>query len=112
VQAAHTIELVLSWAVTTTLLFVVVVTDERRLPPERLARAWPATSRDAAIVAFGILALPIHFMRTRGHFGGLRGVLGILKGLVMGVAGVAIVTLINAAVLTAFAFAAGLPLED
>jgi hypothetical protein len=108
----RTLELLISWVVTTILLFVVVIKDERRLSEERLERAWPPSSRNAALVAFGILALPIHFMRTRGDLRSLRGVLGIFKGLVIGIAGVAIVTLIAAAVLTAFAYAAGLPLDD
>lgn len=111
-QGARTLELLLSWAVTTALLFVVVIADERRLSEDRLARAWPPSSRNAALVAFGILALPVHFARTRGHLRDVRGALGIVKGLAMGVVAVVVVTLIDAAVLTAFAYAAGLPLDD
>jgi hypothetical protein len=78
------IELVLSWLVTTTMIFAVVIGDERDLDEVQAERAWPATSRDAAIVAFGILAVPIHFARTRGDFRSLRGALGVLYGLVLG----------------------------
>lgn len=109
----RTIELLLSWFVTTALLFVVVIADERRMSEERLERAWPPASRDAAIVALGILALPFHFARTRGRFftlsarEHLRWWLGLALGLALSVA----VTLVNAAVVAAFDYAAGLPID-
>ncbi len=78
------IELILSWIVTNGLTFLVVILDERRLDERRLERAWPASSRDAAIIGFGLVALPIHFARTRGHFGSARGVLGRVLGLLLG----------------------------
>lgn len=70
------VELLVSFAVTTSALFAIVVYDERRLSPEACARAWPRTSRDAALVVFGVLALPVHFARTRRSVGGL--LLGLL----------------------------------
>lgn len=60
-------ELLVSWAVTTALSFAVVLADERWMSEARREQAWPAASRDAAIVAFGPLALPFHFARTRGR---------------------------------------------
>ena len=39
--------------------------DMRRLPRERLLRAWNDASFWSAIVAFGPLCLPFHFARTR-----------------------------------------------
>lgn len=54
--------------------WLVVRWDESRLDPERLERAWPASTRLAAAVAFGPLAVPVHFWRTR------RSVLGTLLG--------------------------------
>lgn len=78
------VELLVSFAVTTGALFAVVLRDERRLSPEARERSWPATSRDAALVVFGVLALPVYFARTR------RSVLGFALGvlLALGVAAV------------------------
>jgi hypothetical protein len=49
--------------------------DERRLSQGMLARAWPKASFWSAVVAFGPLCLPVHFVRTR------RSVAGLLLGL-------------------------------
>jgi hypothetical protein len=49
--------------------------DERRLPPQQLARAWPPATRLVCAVYFQELGLPIHFFRTR------RSVWGVLLGL-------------------------------
>ena len=54
-----------SWALTTAMSFAIVIRDERRLAPERRSRAWPAASRDCALVAFGQIAIVVHFVRTR-----------------------------------------------
>ena len=107
------LELLLSWAVTTALLFVVVLTDERRMSEERLEEAWPIASRTLFLVWLGVLALPFHFARTRGRFFtfSVRRHLGWWVGLGMGLVAAVVVTLINAAVVTAFDYAAGLPIE-
>ncbi|HYJ08479.1 MAG TPA: hypothetical protein VEX18_05705 [Polyangiaceae bacterium] len=44
---------------------VVVRRDLRRLRGEPLARSWPDASLWAAVVMFGPLCVPIHFIRTR-----------------------------------------------
>jgi hypothetical protein len=108
------LEILLSWAVTTALLFVIVLTDEKRLSEEQLEGAWPVASRNLFLVWLGVLALPFHFARTRGRFFTLeaRRHLGWWKGFGMGLTGAAAVTLIDVAVMTAFAYAAGLPLDD
>lgn len=107
------LELLLSWAVTTALLFVVVLTDEKRMSEERLEDAWPVASRNLFLVWLGVLALPFHFARTRGRFFtfSVRRHLGWWMGLGMGIAAGVVVTLIDAAVVTAFAWAVGLPLD-
>ena len=74
------VALFLDWVLTTAMCFVVVIWDERRLPPERLARAWPAVSRDAAIVAFSQIAVVVHFWKTRRW-----SVVGFLLGLLAAV---------------------------
>jgi hypothetical protein len=54
---------------------LVIRRDERRLEGERLARAWPAQSRDAAIFNMwqcGLhpLCVLVHFVRTRRNLSG------------------------------------------
>lgn len=107
------LEILLSWAVTTALLFLVVLTDEKRMSEERLENAWPVASRDLFLVWLGVLALPFHFARTRGRFFTLdpRRHLWWWLGLLMGLVATVVVTLIATAVMTAFAYAAGLPLD-
>ncbi|MBX3230881.1 MAG: hypothetical protein KIT84_40625 [Labilithrix sp.] len=106
----HVVELVASWIVTTTLTFLVIIVDERRVLSEsQLERAWPPSSRDAAVIAFGPLAIPFHFMRTRGGFRGLRDVLGIFLGLALGVVALVLVVVVTSFVLTALFWALGLP---
>jgi hypothetical protein len=55
--------------------YLIVRFDEKRLSPERLARAWNPASFWIAIVVFGPLSLPVHFTRTR------RSLLGFALGL-------------------------------
>ncbi len=49
----------------------IVRRDLRGLHGEVLARAWPDASLWAAVVVFGPLCLPIHFIRTRRSWLGL-----------------------------------------
>lgn len=107
------LEILLSWAITTALLFVVVLTDEKRLSEDRLEHAWPVASRNLFLVWLGVLALPFHFARTRGTFFTLdvRRHLGWWKGFLMGLVAGTLVTLIDVAIMTAFAYAVGLPLD-
>lgn len=44
---------------------LIVRRDLARLTGEPLARAWPDASLWAAVVVFGPLCVPIHFLRTR-----------------------------------------------
>lgn len=103
--------LVLSWLVTTALTYVVVLLDERWMSEGKLERAWPPSSRDAAIVAFGLLALPVHFVRTRMNLRSARGVLGSLLGLLMGVVAFVAVALVAELVLDGLAHIFGLPTD-
>jgi hypothetical protein len=52
----------------------IVRRDLSRLTGEHLARAWPDASLWSAVVVFGPLCVPIHFIRTR------RSLWGILLG--------------------------------
>lgn len=105
----HVIELVISWIVTTALTFLVVIVDERRMSHERLERAWPEASRDAAIIAFGVLALPIHFMKTRTHFRSARGLLGLPLGLVLGVVAIVVIAFVGGLIVTVIDWVLGIP---
>jgi hypothetical protein len=62
----------------------VVRRDMRRLPPERYVRSWNEASFWSAVVAFGPLCIPVHFIRTR------RSLVGALLG-VAWMAGVLVV---------------------
>ena len=64
-------ELVVITIVGRLLAYLIVTADERRLSPERLERAWPPASKGAAILQFGELTVPLHFLRTRRNFVGL-----------------------------------------
>ncbi len=93
------VELVSSWFFATTLAFVVVLIDERRLGERNLANAWPKATRDLVLVYFGAVALPFHFCRTRGTLGSLNGLLRKAAGLALGTAlGVAVLALTSLAV--------------
>ena len=53
----------------------IVQRDVRGLSGELLARSWPDASAWAAVVAFGPLCVPVHFIRTR------RNLLGVALGI-------------------------------
>jgi hypothetical protein len=108
---AEVVELVLSWIVTTALSFAVVLFDERRSSEERLERAWIPASRDAALVAFGILAVPIHFIKTRGDFKSARGLLGKAFGLVLGITAFVGVAVVSSLLMEGLARIFGWPTE-
>ena len=67
--------LVLSFVLNAALPYFVVRYDMKRLSEQRLARAWPPASFLSAVFAFGPLALPVHFTKTR------RSLLGFGLGL-------------------------------
>lgn len=54
--------------------------DMRSLGPERYARSWNVASFWSAVVTFGPLCIPVHFVRTR------RSVRGALLGIAWTVA--------------------------
>jgi hypothetical protein len=65
----------LSFALGIAVPAAIVRRDLARLSGEPLSRSWPDTSLWSAVVAFGPLSVPIHFIRTR------RSAWGILLGL-------------------------------
>lgn len=111
--------LIVSCTVLVTASVLVVKRDERRLSEERLERAWPAASRDNALIGLALLGAPLvglfgvwfHFFRTRSaalwpptRWSPL--------GFVLGLAWVLAIMVANAAVVLSLAYALGLPLED
>lgn len=107
----ETAALLVSWVVTTVLTFLIVVADERYLlrpRPERLERAWPPSSRAAAVFVFGVLCLPVHFAKTRGGRG-IRGVSGFALGLLMGIAAICIVAFAGGLIVDGVLALFGLP---
>jgi hypothetical protein len=62
----------------------IVRRDMRSLAPERLERCWNGASLGSAILAFGPLCLPFHFVKARG----------LMRGLAPGVAWTAAVILL------------------
>jgi hypothetical protein len=80
---AEVFEVLADWAVTVPLTILLVRLDERRLRGAELARAWPPSSRDGAILGlwmFGLhpLALAIHWTRTRASVAGFAIGVGLL----------------------------------
>ena len=61
-------ELLVDYALSTSLISLFLAWDERHLMPDELARAWPVASRRVAIFVFGVICLPVHFGRTRRSF--------------------------------------------
>jgi Zn-dependent membrane protease YugP len=61
----------LSFALSIAVPALIVRWDLGRLRGERLERAWPDASMWSAVVAFNLLCLPVHFIRTRRSWAGL-----------------------------------------
>jgi hypothetical protein len=80
------LQVIVEWTVTLPAVTIIIVHDERRLRGEALARAWPPSSRDAAI--FGLWNLGVHHLCVLVHFARTR---RSLRGVGMGILGVAVV---------------------
>jgi len=69
------VQVIADWVVTLPATAVLIVRDERRLTGDQLARAWPPSSRDGAILGLWMLgvhplALAIHWTKTRASVTG------------------------------------------
>jgi hypothetical protein len=73
----------LSFALGIAVPALIVRRDLTRLTGEALARAWPDASLWAAVVVFGPLCLPVHFIRTRRSGLGIALGLGWLVGAIL-----------------------------
>ena len=72
---ADVAQLILQLALGILLPATVVRRDLRCLNPEQLARTWNTASFWTAVVAFGPLCLPVHFVKAR------RSVVGLMLGM-------------------------------
>jgi hypothetical protein len=88
------LEFVVDLAVTIVLTAWVVRRDMRKLPPERYARSWNVASFWSAVVGFGPLSVPVHFIRTRRSLGGAF--LGLLWGTLVVLGSTAAVSAVTA----------------
>lgn len=61
----------LSFALGIAVPAAIVRRDLARLHGEPLARSWPDASLWSAVVVFGPLCVPVHFIRTRRSWAGL-----------------------------------------
>ncbi len=75
--------------------YLIVRHDLRGLSGEQLARAWTDVSFLSAVVAFGPLALPVHFAKTRRSLTGFG--LGVGLGVLSLAAQALAVALLSAA---------------
>jgi hypothetical protein len=63
--------LLVPWAVRVSLIFALLIRDERTMPKAMLERApWPS-SRSAGAVYFDVLVVVVHYVKTRGWLRGL-----------------------------------------
>ena len=75
----------LSFALGIAVPWQIVRRDLTHLTGKRLARAWPDASVWAAVVVFGPLCLPVHFIRTRRSWLGLALGVGWLLGAILAI---------------------------
>ena len=73
----------LSFALNAALPYAIVKRDLARLTPERLSRAWNEASFLSAVVVFGPLCVPVHFVKTRRSWAGLALGLGLAAGAIL-----------------------------
>jgi hypothetical protein len=72
-----------SFVLNAALPYWIVKYDLRRLGPDRLSRAWNDASFLAAVLAFGPLSIPVHFVKTRRSWVGLALGLGASAGAIL-----------------------------
>jgi hypothetical protein len=89
---AEVLSLVVQMALGIVVPWWIVRRDLRRRPPQELARAWNDASFWTAIVAFGPLCIPVHFIKTR------RSVWGLLLGVFWMAAAIFLIVLPSAGI--------------
>lgn len=80
---AEFIFFVLSMSITMSATYAILRFDEMHMSEAQFERAWPPSSRNAAVLAFSPICLVVHFTRTRMSFRGA--LLGVgAAGLIVG----------------------------
>src|SRR5947208_2433576 len=80
---AEMLVVALSFTLNAALPYFIVKRDLLRLSGERLSRAWNEASFLSAVIAFGPLAILVHFVKTRRSWAGLALGLGLAAGAVL-----------------------------
>jgi len=73
----------LSFVLNAALPYAIVKRDLGRLSADRLSRAWNEASFLSAVIAFGPLSIPVHFVKTRRSWAGLGLGLGLGAGAIL-----------------------------
>lgn len=79
---AEALVVVLGFALNAALPYFIIKRDLERLSAERLSQAWSDASFLSAVILFGPLSIPVHFVKTRRSLAGV--------GLGLGLAGAAL----------------------
>lgn len=73
----------LGFVLNAALPYLIVKRDLQRLTAERLSRAWNEASFLSAVIVFGPLSVPVHFVKTRRSWTGLALGLGLAAGAIL-----------------------------
>jgi hypothetical protein len=80
---AEILVITLSFVLNAALPYAIVKRDLARLSPDRLSRAWNEASFLSAVIVFGPLSVPVHFVKTRRSWAGLGLGLGLAAGAIL-----------------------------
>jgi hypothetical protein len=80
---AEALVITLGFVLNAALPYLIVKYDLARLGPDRLSRAWNEASFLSAVIVFGPLSVPVHFVKTRRSWAGLGLGLGLAAGAIL-----------------------------
>ncbi|MBL8612358.1 MAG: hypothetical protein JNL38_33765 [Myxococcales bacterium] len=101
--------LVVPWIVRIAASYLVVWLDERRMSEELRERAWPPSSRLSALFGFDVLAVLVHFVKTRWR--PLWAIHRLAWGLLLGLLAAGAVLGLSVGAVILLALALGEPLD-
>ncbi len=100
---------VVPWIVRIVASFAIVLVDERLMSEELRERAWPPASRASALVGFDVLAVLVHFAKTRWR--PIEAVHRLIWGLLLGILAASVVLGASLLAVVLLALALGEPLD-